>query len=187
MIHCAIILTTTCANLSLISDFSPLKMNSSPDTAELDTTNHEKLLKFMREKSSRHFLEPLWGVGATASREYMTKKPGVHKGCLLCGSKAYICLGSTCLGSNLPMLDTCTKNPTLPKPSELPGQVYKKLGASNTDARNPGPKKVLTQIPTKQTKSPRRYWKKKFLSAGNGCNKKSKSKVNFVPYQKTIK
>ena len=156
-------------------------MNCSQDTAELDTINHEKILNFMREKSSRHFLEPLWGVGATAAREYMTKKQVVHKGCLLCGSKAYICLGSTCLWSNnLPMLDTCSKNPTLPKQSELPGQVYKKLGASNTHARNPGPKKVLTQISTKQTKSPRRHGKKKFLSAGNGCIKKSKSKVNFV-------
>ena len=127
MIHCAIILTTTCANLSLISEFSPLKMNSSPDTAELDTTNHEKLLKFMREKSSRHFLEPLWGVGATASREYMTKKPGVHKGCLLCGSKAYICLGSTCLGSNLPMLDTCTKIPLCPNHQSFRAKFIRNL------------------------------------------------------------
>ena len=60
---------------------------------------HEEVLKSCRGKQSRYFLEAKSDVGATRSRKYMIR-PDIFRDCEFCSSKAYLCLGKGCMGTN---------------------------------------------------------------------------------------
>ena len=60
---------------------------------------HEEVLKSCRGKQSRHFLEAKSGVGATRSSEYKIR-PVILRDFEFCSSKAYLCLGKGCMGTN---------------------------------------------------------------------------------------
>ena len=88
---------------------------------------HSALVKSVREKSWKHFLDSWDGVGCTFSRGYVEKLL-YPKFCPLCGEGAYICLGTSCMG---PRRKVMGSSAVLHPPNfSIPGLPLSKLGKS---------------------------------------------------------
>ena len=73
-------------------------------------------------------------------------RPDIFRDCEFCSSKAYLCLGKGCMGTNnqaAAMVGSQKQQQQdFFQPRELPGKVYKTHTSSCMIARNPGPKRT---------------------------------------------
>ena len=138
----------------------------------------EDLSRTFREKGSRHWLEPLNGVGATSVRGYI-KYFLVKKWCILCGTNSAICLGQSCMGKKLKPSESDPKSFLCNSDSKaLPGLVK---GVNVTPATTLL-KQVSTVVPRQKIASlkyPCHFPKTRIIVKSNSLET-TKNKVMFL-------